>query len=82
MMLSIFTKFKKIFATFSDQAFLEHDTYKRQIILLVYKLRAQNLNFVVPMPEQIGTLTVHFPKVSGGTYLVHFEPLHALTANF
>ncbi len=26
------------------------------------------MKFVAPMPEQIGTLTMHFPKVSGGAY--------------
>ena len=36
--------------------------------LLVRELRTQNLNFVAPMPEQIGTVTVHFHEVSGGTY--------------
>ncbi len=36
--------------------------------LLVYDRRAQNLKFVALMPEQMGTLTLHFPEVSGGTY--------------
>ncbi len=38
------------------------------IRLIVYRLGAQNLTFVAPMPEQVGTLTAHFPEVSGGTY--------------
>ncbi len=33
--------------------------------LIVYDLRTQNLNFVSPVPEQIGTTTMHFPEVSG-----------------
>ena len=36
--------------------------------MIVYDLRAKNLNFVAPMPEQIGTPTMHFPEVSGGPY--------------
>ncbi len=32
--------------------------------LVVYRLRTQNLRFVAPMPEQIGTTTMHFSKVS------------------
>ncbi len=35
---------------------------------IVYRLRAQNLTFVAPMPEQVGILTMYFPEVSGGTY--------------
>ncbi len=31
--------------------------------IIVYRLRAQNLTVVAPMPEQVGTLTVHFPEV-------------------
>ncbi len=31
---------------------------------LVYRTRTQNLRFVEPMPEQIGTITMHFSKVS------------------
>ncbi len=38
------------------------------LIHVVYQLRAQNLTFVASMPEQAGTLTMHFPEVSGGTY--------------
>ncbi len=35
---------------------------------IVYDLRAQKLSFVAPIPEQIGTSTMHFSKVSGVTY--------------
>ncbi len=42
--------------------------YIFQSVDVVYDLRAQNLRFVAPMPEQIGTTTLHFPEVSGGTY--------------
>ena len=35
---------------------------------IVYGLRTQNLNFVAPIPEQLGTTTMHFPEVSGDTY--------------
>ncbi len=37
-------------------------------LIVVYQLMAKNLTFVAPMPEQVGTLTMHFPEVSGGTY--------------
>ncbi len=43
-------------------------------LLLVYQLRAQNLTFVTPMPEQVGTLTMHFPEVSGGTLPLETVP--------
>ncbi len=29
------------------------------LLVLVYDLSSQNLNFVAPMPERIGTLTMH-----------------------
>ena len=32
--------------------------------LIVYRLRTQNLRFVAPMPEQIGTQAMLFPEVS------------------
>ncbi len=35
---------------------------------IVYDLSTQNLNFVAPIPEQVGTTTMHFSEVSGGTY--------------
>ena len=41
---------------------------------IVYQLRAENLTFVAPMPEQDGTLTMHFPEVSGGTYQKFSSP--------
>ena len=41
---------------------------------LVYQLRAQNLTFVEPMPEQVGTLSMHFPEVSQGTYKKFSSP--------
>ncbi len=30
---------------------------------IVYRLRTENLRFVAPMPEQVGTPTMHFPDV-------------------
>ncbi len=39
---------------------------------LVYDLRTQNMNFVAPILEQIGTKTMHFPVVSGDIYK-HFS---------
>ncbi len=33
--------------------------------LIVYDLKTQNLNFVAPVPKQIGTTTMHFPEVPG-----------------
>ncbi len=36
--------------------------------MLVYDLRTQNLNFVAPIPGQVGTTTMHFSEVSGDTY--------------
>ncbi len=44
------------------------------IQVLVYDLRAQNLRFVAPMPEQIGTTAMHFLEVSGGTYKKFSSP--------
>ena len=41
---------------------------------MVYDLRTQNLRFVAPMPEQIGTTTVHFREASGGTYQKFSSP--------
>ena len=38
------------------------------IVMIVYDLRAQNLRFVAPIPEQIGTPIMYFLEVSGGTY--------------
>ncbi len=38
--------------------------FKNINIVLVYRLRTQNLRFVAPMPEQIGAITMHFSKVS------------------
>ena len=35
---------------------------------IVYDLGTQKMNFVAPMPEQIGTSAMHFPEVLGGTY--------------
>ncbi len=43
-------------------------------IIIVYDLRAQNLRFVAPMPEQIGTPTMHLLEVSGGTYKKFSSP--------
>ena len=37
---------------------------KGQSLQIVYDLRAQKLSFVAPIPEQIGTSTMHFSKVS------------------
>ncbi len=34
-------------------------------VSVVYRLRTKNLRFVAPMPEQMGTPTMHFPEVSG-----------------
>ncbi len=31
---------------------------------VVYSLTTQNLGIVAPMPEQIGTLTMHFPNIN------------------
>ena len=42
--------------------------------ILVYQLRTQSLRFVAPMPEQIGTPTMHFPEVSGDTYKKFTSP--------
>ena len=42
--------------------------------VIVYDLRAQNLRFVAPMPEQSGTPTMHFLEVSGGTYQKFSSP--------
>ncbi len=42
--------------------------------IIVYRLRDQNLTLVAPMPEQVRTLTVHFPDVSGGTYQKFSSP--------
>ena len=36
------------------------------VLFIVYDLRAQNLRFVAPIPEQIGTPTMHFLELSGG----------------
>ncbi len=67
-------------ALFLVLVFLRGQTYKRwsdlsPMILkqncneeLVYNLRTQKLKFVAPMPEQIGTTTMHFPEGSGGPY--------------
>ena len=41
---------------------------------IVYDQRAQNLRVVAPMPEQIETPTMHFPKVSGVTYQKFSSP--------
>ncbi len=41
---------------------------------VVYDLRAKNVKFVAPMPEQIGTPTMHFPEVSGDTYQKFSSP--------
>ncbi len=41
---------------------------------IVYRLRTQNLRFVAPMPEQMGTPTMHFPEVSGDTYQKFTSP--------
>ncbi len=35
---------------------------------VVYDLRTQNLNFVAPIPEQVGATMIHFSEVSVGTY--------------
>ncbi len=35
---------------------------------IVYDLRTKNLSSVAPIPEQIGTTTMHVPEVPGGTY--------------
>ena len=35
--------------------------------IIVYDLRTENLNFVVPIPEQVRTTTMHFSEVSVGT---------------
>ena len=43
-------------------------------LTLVYRLRAQNLTFVAPMPDQAGTTTMHFSEVSGGTYQKFSSP--------
>ncbi len=34
---------------------------------LVYRLRTKNVRFVAPMPEQVGTPTMHLPDVPGDT---------------
>ena len=34
-----------------------------RLSLIVYRLGAQQLKFVAPMPEQIATTTMHFSKV-------------------
>ena len=41
------------------------------LLLLVYDLRTQSLNFIAPTPEQVGTTTMHFSAVSGGTSQMH-----------
>ena len=41
------------------------------LICIVYDLTAQNLRSIAPMPEQIGTPTMHFPELSGGTLKMH-----------
>ncbi len=33
--------------------------------IIVYDLGTQNLNFIAPIPEQVGTTTMHFSEVSG-----------------
>ncbi len=42
--------------------------------VVVCDLRAQNLSFVAPMPEQIGTSIMYFPEVSGDTYQKFSSP--------
>ena len=36
-------------------------------VVIVYCLRTKNFRFVAPMPEQVGTPTMHFPDVPGDT---------------
>ena len=38
----------------------------RDILLIVYDQRDQNLKFVAPMPEQSGTITMPFTEGAGG----------------
>ncbi len=33
-----------------------------KLLLLVHDIRVQNIEFVAPMPEHIGTTTIHFPE--------------------
>ncbi len=42
--------------------------FRKGSFILVYDLGTQNLNFVAPIPEQVGTTKMHFSEVSGGTY--------------
>ena len=37
---------------------------------VVYDMGTQKMKFVAPMPEQIGTSTMHFPEVLGDTCIV------------
>ncbi len=43
------------------------DIHRKKHFRMIVYLRTQNLSFVAPIPEQIGTTTMHFPEVSGGT---------------
>ena len=44
--------------TILTPVFVAHDLNTK-----VYDLRTQSLNFVAPIPEQMGTTTMHFPEV-------------------
>ena len=53
--------------------FLLNSLHRKSLVLslyissLVYDLRTQNLSFVSPISEQIGTTTMHFPEMQGGS---------------
>ncbi len=38
--------------------------------MIVYNLRTQNFSFVAPIPEQIGTTTMHFPDQCVRRYIL------------
>ncbi len=47
--------------------FYTHISNFPKIAQIVYRLRTKHLRFVAPMPEQVGTTTMHLAEVPGET---------------